>query len=270
VALITPDVGYTSQFIKIPYIQSMRVLWFIFLTGCNVASAPDVTLPATSKPDVLAQVPDSSAQTQKSLSVGEPQGPIETFLFCHESTEETPRSIPLRYRQMGDDITPIPKDSNLYYVPNEADRKIDTWERCENTSLKVLPAEYEWKDGLIEGEMSLLKYTPSIYGYIDVRKAFERGPVQYSPNIETQLTCYQIIEMNVPTPIVLTPVQNETLKIPYKHKDGQTLVMTSPPLVVSGEPEDGCQSVGREYKFERRSLDGNVLNYFQTLDVAIP
>ena len=82
--------------------------------------------------------------------------------------------------------------------------------------------------------------------------------------------CYAIIELNSPTPIVLTPAKTEELKIPYKQKDGKTYAMTSPARLVSGKPEDGCKTTEQVYKFEQRNLDDEVIKYFQTIDVAIP
>ena len=220
--------------------------------------------------ETIAKATNSAPQTQKSLSIGEPQGPVETYLFCHDSKLETPRSVPLRYKQIGGNITPVSPNNHLYYVPKETDRNVETWQQCQNSPLKIIPAKYEWKDGIIEGEMSVLKYTPPVYGYIDVRKIYERGPNGYSPDAKTQLMCYAIIELNSPTPIVLTPAKTEELKIPYKQKDGKTYAMTSPARLVSGKPEDGCKTTEQVYKFEQRNLDDEVIKYFQTIDVAIP
>ena len=225
----------------------MRILWLILLTGCNVAATQDVS-------------PFNVSQ--------EPQGPVETYLFCHNTTEETPRSVPLSYRQIGEKITPV-ANSNVYYVPDGADREFAT-QGCQRSSFKVIPAEHEWKEGLIEGASISLKYTPPVYGYVEALKTFEQGLVNYSPNQETHLKCHAIIEIMSSIPIVITPGKTEELITPYKQKDGKTFVMTSPPQIVSETEGRECEKRKIEYQFEKRSSDSDVVKHFQTIDAAIP
>ena len=248
----------------------MRVLWLVLLTGCNVAATPDISQEDISRPDVIEQESHSLPQTQKSLSIGEPQGPVETYLFCHDSKLETPRSVPLRYKQIGGNITPVSPNNHLYYVPKETDRNVETWQQCQNSPLKIIPAKYEWKDGIIEGEMSVLKYTPPVYGYVEALKTFEQGLVNYSPNQETHLKCHAIIEIMSSIPIVIMPGKTEELITPYKQKDGKTFVMTSPPQIVSETEGRECEKRKIEYQFEKRSSDSDVVKHFQTIDAAIP
>jgi len=249
----------------------MRVLWLVLFTGCNLATVQDVSQQDELQPDALSQT-RNSAQSKKSLSIDEPQGPVETFLFCHNVNVDPPRAIPLRYTQIGEKFTPV-LNSHLYYISDKAERKFDT-RGCHRSSYHIVPAEHEWKEGIIKGTSTEIKFLPSVYGYINAPKTFEQGVTYYSPNQETHLKCHAIIEIMSTWPIVLSPAKTEEQIIPYNHKDGKTYVMSSPARIVldtESESEGGeCEREKFDYRFEKRGSHGNVLEYFQTISKAIP
>jgi hypothetical protein len=201
---------------------------------------------------------------QRSLSIGAPIGPVETLLFCHSNFVAPPKAVKLTYRQLGSKITEVPSSNNLFYIPKTIDRKNESLEMCQTPPLKLKPAQYKWVDGLIEGERSALQYIPAEYGYVSVKKIFERGPVRYSPSPDVHLECYQVIELDVPYPMILTPAKTSETRESLLQQNGKTLQMVSPPSVESGAPEDGCVSSTWDYPFERRAGDGGVSQYLQT------
>lgn len=218
-----------------------------------------------SKTSDISETPkvDPNITAQRLISITESLGPIETFLFCHPHHAKKTKAIPLTHKQIGSNITPAITNNDVFYIPEKTNRKVETVQMCQTPPLKIIPPNYEWVDGLIEGEMISLEYMPPEYGSVKVRTVFERGPVNYSPDKMTHLSCYQIIELDIPRPVVLAPGQTREKSIPLPQKDGKTLQMTSPMRAELGKAEDGCRESSWEYIFERRSENDEVIQYLQ-------
>lgn len=247
-----------KTFATLNLFEGLTIALCVFtLAGCassEISKTSDISETSKIDPNIPAQ---------RSISITESLGPIETLLFCHPHDAKKTKAIPLTHKQIGSDIRPIITNNDVFYIPEKTNRKVETVQMCQTPPFKIVPAEYQWVDGLIEGEMTVFQYTPPEYGSVKFRTVFERGPVNYSPDNMTHLSCYQIIELDIPRPVVLTPGQTREKRIPLPQKDGKTIQMTSPMRAELGKAEDGCRESSWEYIFERRSENGEVIQYLQ-------
>lgn len=202
-------------------------------------------------------------EIQQRSSSPQVTGPIETLLFCYPNDSKQPRAIPLSFRQLGGNIESAREDNQLFYIPKKEDRKSEVIQACQNAPLKVIPTEYEWVDGNVTGDQTAMEFNPPIYGYVEYLQVSEHGPVFYTTATETTLQCYQIIELNTPMPVIMTPAKTIEKKMPFLQKDGRTLQVKTPARIEAGKREDGCAKSSHEYAFERHSESGEVLNYLQ-------
>lgn len=221
-----------------------------------LASCSGTNLQPTASSKQLSEIQQRSSSTQVT-------GPVETLLFCYPNDSKQPRAIPLSYRQLGSTIESARQDNQLFYIPKKEDRKSEIIQACQNAPLKVIPPEYEWVDGNVSGEQTALEFNPPIYGYVEHLKVSEHGPVFYTTATETTLQCYQIIELNTPMPVIMTPAKTIEKKVPLLQKDGRTLQIKTSARIEAGKREDGCTKSSHEYTFERHSESGEVLDYLQ-------